>query len=434
MNKRNSKQKTTYWIFCLYFISVVCRLPLVLEIRVRFNALRPFFSTTIGLTFSLQQHFAGSVQEELKQTPSIETKSTRMRRKHGKISGSSKVKESENSSSSFSSHSSDSEDTADDDHSTGLASNEIQPHSRRLQDQEDYSSSDSLDDEENSSSEEEQEMNHGDHRDDEVATLPIGERLKTIESLEKATQKKKTKRISEQKTSRKEMREQILQKIRLQYKDTAETTEDKSHQQRTGKRSKHAPTEASSKKHDFYRQQRSVVLQGVGVEVNSNRYQARDPRMSGMSGHLDQDQFERNFDFLQEKRQEEIQLLKKQIAARKLTGRKGQKVRKKLNITQDGRSLEDDEDELKRLQQEKAQIERNQIQRAAKRAVKKKVEQEVAEGKRGAYFLKRQEKKRLEAEAKFDEIRKRGGDRAVQKVVSKRRKKNKTRDAAKLLV
>jgi hypothetical protein len=35
----------------------------------------------------------------------------------------------------------------------------------------------------------------------------------------------------------------------------------------------------------------------------------------------------------------------------------------------------------------------------------------------------------LHLEAKYEEIRKRGGDRAVDKVVAKRRKKNKSKDA-----
>ena len=79
--------------------------------------------------------------------------------------------------------------------------------------------------------------------------------------------------------------------------------------------------------------------------------------------------------------------------------------------------------------QEKAEYERNQIDRAAKRAVKKKLQQQVAEGKHGVYFPKRREMKRMHLEAKFEEIRKRGGDQAVDKVVAKRRKKNKSRDA-----
>lgn len=61
---------------------------------------------------------------------------------------------------------------------------------------------------------------------------------------------------------------------------------------------------------------------------------------------------------------------------------------------------------------------------AAKSSVKKKIRQEVASGKRGAYYPKRNELRRMELEAKFEEIRKRGGDEAVDKAIAKRRKKN----------
>ena len=61
---------------------------------------------------------------------------------------------------------------------------------------------------------------------------------------------------------------------------------------------------------------------------------------------------------------------------------------------------------------------------AAKSSVKKKIRQEVASGKRGAYYPKRNELRRMELEAKFEEIRKRGGDEAVDKAITKRRKKN----------
>ena len=58
----------------------------------------------------------------------------------------------------------------------------------------------------------------------------------------------------------------------------------------------------------------------------------------------------------------------------------------------------------------------------------KKLQKEVAGGK-SVYFPKRKELKRLHLEAKFDELRKRGGDKAVDKALAKRRKKNKSKDA-----
>ena len=52
----------------------------------------------------------------------------------------------------------------------------------------------------------------------------------------------------------------------------------------------------------------------------------------------------------------------------------------------------------------------------------------MAEGKRGEYHLKRREKKRLELEARFDNLRKSGGDAAVDKAIAKRRKKAAAKD------
>jgi hypothetical protein len=53
----------------------------------------------------------------------------------------------------------------------------------------------------------------------------------------------------------------------------------------------------------------------------------------------------------------------------------------------------------------------------------------VESGKHGAFFLKRTEKKRLEYEEKIKEIRKRKGSKAVEKVLAKKRKRDKSRDA-----
>jgi ribosomal RNA-processing protein 36 len=202
------------------------------------------------------------------------------------------------------------------------------------------------------------------------------------------------------------------------------------------KRSKHAPTEASSKRSDFYNRHGPQLNEsGIGVEIGAHRYKPRDPRISSLSGRLNVEHFEHNYEFLQEIREKEIALLKQKITARKTSGRKGHTMRQRLGITQEqgggsGDLLEEDQAELKRLQHEKAAMERQQIDRAAKRSVKKKLQQQVEEGqRRGPFFMKRRELKKLHVEAKFDELRKRGGDQAVQKAVAKRRKKNKSRDA-----
>lgn len=194
------------------------------------------------------------------------------------------------------------------------------------------------------------------------------------------------------------------------------------------RRSKHAPTQASSKRSDFYR--RKPTLEGVGVDLK--HYKPNDPRMSSLAGRLDEDAFYKSYEFVGEIREQEIRRLRQRISAYQTKGRKGNHLRARLGVVLERDSQADDEAELKRLLQEKADVERRQIDRAAKRAVKKKVQEEVAEGKRGAFYLKRKEKRRLELEARYEELKKRGGHRAVEKAVAKRRKKNKSKDASML--
>ena len=195
------------------------------------------------------------------------------------------------------------------------------------------------------------------------------------------------------------------------------------------KKSKHAPTEASSRRTDYYKRGAPQLnSSGIGVEVGANRYRARDPRLENMSGRYDEEVFEKRYAFLDDMRQEEMAQLTKRIAARRATGKAGQKMRRRMGLTgADGGSLEEDEAELARLKQDKADRKRSQTQRLAKRAVKKRIRDEIADGKRGAYHVKRSELKRMELEAKFDELRKRGGNAAVEKELAKKRKKQESK-------
>lgn len=95
-----------------------------------------------------------------------------------------------------------------------------------------------------------------------------------------------------------------------------------------------------------------------------------------------------------------------------------------MGMTKGGGSLEEDQEELIRLTQERAERKKANVMRAAKRSVKQKIRDDVASGKSGAYYPKRSEMRKMEAEAKFDEIHKRGGDTAVDQAIAKRRKKN----------
>ena len=259
--------------------------------------------------------------------------------------------------------------------------------------------------------------------------LSLGERLSRQE--EELSQRNRAYAGSkERKAKARLLVSQRLAKLKRKEPDPDDSeNESKEKKVKVTKKSKHAPTEVSSKRSDFYGRRRNLNESGIGVDIGAHRYKPRDPRVSSLSGHLDEDHFERNFAFLNEIRDKEVEQLKKRIEARKTTGKKGNKKRRKLGLIGEG-SIEEDMEKLKQLQQQKADSERKQIERDAKRSVKKRLQEQVQTGQRSAsHFLKRREMKALYAEAKFDEIRKRGGDQAVEKALAKRRKKNKSRDA-----
>ena len=201
------------------------------------------------------------------------------------------------------------------------------------------------------------------------------------------------------------------------------------------KKSKHAPTEASSSRSDYYRRGAPHLnSSGIGVEVGANRYKARDPRLEAMSGHYDDELFEKRYAFLEDMRAEEMVALTKRIKARKATGKAGQKMRRKLGLTgSDAGTLEDDEAALTKLKQERADRKRTQTARSAKKTVKRRIREEIADGKRGAYHVKRSELRRMELEAKFDALRERGGDAAVEKELAKKRKKRESKSKSRYL-
>jgi hypothetical protein len=54
------------------------------------------------------------------------------------------------------------------------------------------------------------------------------------------------------------------------------------------KKSKHAPTEMSSSRRDYFASGRpDLNSSGIGVTIGANRYRARDPRTVSLSGRLD---------------------------------------------------------------------------------------------------------------------------------------------------
>jgi ribosomal RNA-processing protein 36 len=281
--------------------------------------------------------------------------------------------------------------------------------------------SDSESDSEENEDSEKQTNEEGSDDDSSGEDLPLHERI----------QKKEQRGLSLQKVRERKSRAlEVASKRLTAFKRSNRSDDNEASSTRKKKKSKHAPTEVSSKRSDFFNRGAPKLNEsGIGVEIGAHRYKPIDPRTSNLSGHLNEEHFEQNYAFLEEMRNKEIGQLKKQIAARKVTGKKGKRMRRHLNVT--GGTVEEDQESLKTLTMERADLERRKIERAATQSVKRKIINDVAEGTRGAFFLKRKEKKRLVVEAKLDEIRKRGGYKAVEKAVAKRRSKNKSRDAGK---
>ncbi len=198
------------------------------------------------------------------------------------------------------------------------------------------------------------------------------------------------------------------------------------------KKSKNGPTCVSSKRKDFYSRGATANLNssGIGVEIGANKYKPRDPRYQTLSGHFDQNVFGKRYEFLEKIQDDEIETLRQKCKAWKTSGRKGQRMRKKLGLTSGNSSMDDDQAELNRLLQERASRSDANIRTAAKRAVKKRLRDEVASGKKSAFYLKKRDMKKMELEAKFEELKRIGGDKKVNEIIAKRRKKKMVRDSS----
>ena len=192
------------------------------------------------------------------------------------------------------------------------------------------------------------------------------------------------------------------------------------------RRSKHAPTEASSLRKDFFGalRQRQSVGEGWGIDVQANRYKPRDPRMSSMSGHYNQDHFLHHYGFLQNQRRDEIDKLQRRLQARQhKTKRRTTALRRELRST----TLQQDTDLLQRLQEQERFFVQTKNQRQAQLSVKRQLQQQATlTGK--AFYLKRRDKKRLlvQHQSKQQQQSQPARDNQ-QKVLAKRRQKNKSK-------
>lgn len=187
-------------------------------------------------------------------------------------------------------------------------------------------------DEQRNTTNQQRQYDHDDNSDfdpkddyvDELQNVPLADRI--LERQEAGL----TKGARADKRERKSRALQLASERLLQHKQQqTETSPTKK------KKSKHRPTEVSSKRSDFFKRGAPTMdSSGLGVEITAHRYKPRDPRIMGATskstGALDS-----NYEFLQELRQQEISQLKKRIAVQRLKGKKGQKARRKMGLQKD---------------------------------------------------------------------------------------------------
>lgn len=162
-----------------------------------------------------------------------------------------------------------------------------------------------------------------------------------------------------------------------------------------------------------------------------------DPRFSDLvAGPLKPELFEKSYKpFLEELESADIKKLKDEMKALEKKGRRGQKKRKKMGLTDaasassNGELLAERQAELRKLLSQRGERERAETDRDAVRAVKKRIRDKVASGEsKEGYYLKKSEMKKEILAERFNILKKKGGDGAVKKAIEKRRKKNKNRD------
>ncbi|CAO3690994.1 unnamed protein product [Rhizopus stolonifer] len=163
---------------------------------------------------------------------------------------------------------------------------------------------------------------------------------------------------------------------------------------------KHRPMEMSSKK--AVGRFRSVVpLQAE---------KRRDPRFDKLSGNFNQDLYEKSYGFLKEYNKSEMEMLKDRIKKERDTDTQ---ENLKMMLTRMVSAEKTDEDKKRK---------QNLIRE------RKKQEADLVKQGKKPFFLKNSEKRKLELMDRYQKM----GDKAVDRVLEKRRKKNTTKDRKRL--
>jgi hypothetical protein len=202
--------------------------------------------------------------------------------------------------------------------SDGSIDSDVEEHkSKPLNNFDDLPTDDSESDSDDSQSDADSEQNSEDSSDDEdeeadEADVPLSERVasRALQGRRYQTDNQDEDNGKQQRAQRKsraiELASQRLREAKksakTSKKDDSEEQSSSAEEQTKRKKSKHAPTEMSSKRRDFYSRKTDLNSSGIGVSIGANKYKPRDPRIISLSGHLDEDLFEKRYSFLNEVR------------------------------------------------------------------------------------------------------------------------------------
>lgn len=164
------------------------------------------------------------------------------------------------------------------------------------------------------------------------------------------------------------------------------------------KKAKSEPEEMSSKKRKFSKP-RHVV--------KNDKRSVRDPRFSDLSGHFNDDLFQKSFSFIQDMKKNEYDEVKKQLKKVKGKEQKEDLLRLKQKMDNE-RNLEVEKEKRRELNKER----------------KSKQSEQTKEGKR-PFYLKNSDKKKIELAEKYRELKASG---RLEKFMSKKRKRNAQKD------
>ncbi|KAL7315049.1 rRNA biogenesis protein rrp36 [Mucor circinelloides] len=263
------------------------------------------------------------------------------------------------------------------------------------EDDDDLNQSEDEDDEEEDEEDEEDEEEEEEYKAAQLAKIKRDLAHVSFEQLadlkgkmgEKEFVKDEKKKIS---------KDQILKDLKGAVGKLKKTNKVKLTKQDMKRESKHRPMEISSK--------RAVGRHRDVVQLQAEK--RRDPRFDKLSGQLNQDLFEKSYNFLNDYKKSEMEMLKESIKKE-----------------QD----EEKQEHMKGLLLKMVSADKQEQERKRKQALlrdRKKQESELVKQGKTPYFLKRSEKRKLDLMDRYEKL----GAKSVDRILEKRRKRNTTKD------